>query len=133
SFRKREAAHKALRSAAEVCVLHLAAATKHPDAEIAVRAARLYERFRIKKIERLGDALCPKWPGINLGGFDVQAYWLDQARAQAPAGSDWPDWRLATRLYARHRLLHGASISEVRAEIACMAAVEREFVQRRRQ
>lgn len=133
SYRKRELAHQALRPMTWAAAYQLEQAANHHDAEIALRSARLYAPIREQKLERVAFTLRPKMPWLYLPDSYELHYWVEFAEKQykAPGGGpDWPNYRMATKLYTKQLLLFGRSTDEIQALLDHMEQMELDWIRR---
>jgi hypothetical protein len=135
SYRKRDLAHKFLKPIAWLAAEHLEQATRHHDAEIATRAGKLYAPIREHKCEQVAFTLRPKMPWLYLADSYQQHFWIERAEKQygAPGGApDWPNYRVATKLYAKQLLLDGRALSEIHILLDHMQHAELDWIRRYR-
>ena len=129
-YRTRERAHAALHALAPLAYVQLEHATRHHDAEIAHRAARLYQPYREMKCARVAAGLCktpPPWIYLECS-YEMHG-WIEKAEIAGAdkGGPSWTNYRIATLLWATQQLLDGRPVTEIQARLEMMASEERRW------
>jgi len=133
SFRRREEAHRLLAGCGPLAVRHLQRAQNSPDPEIARRATILLGPYAEQIAERNSHGVLPtSWPRrpwLFLDECEMSHYLsLARERLSKAGPPEWPEYREATRLWVRSRLLQRRPVEEIRAELDRMASEERGWI-----
>jgi hypothetical protein len=131
-YAARECAQRRLAAWGRLAVPHLQLAERHPDPEVQRRTAILLAPYAAEIADRRAHALMPtSWPRRPwLSGCESLTYHLSEARHHvlSTGPPDWPEYREATRLWVRSRLLQRRPVEEIRLKLDRMAQEERWWI-----
>lgn len=129
SYWQRERAYRALAVLAPLATEQLERASKDADPEVRQRAWTLYRPMHEQRMEKVAFALRGgEMPWLHLHDSYELHYWIEQAEKQYSApgvGPDWPNYRMAAKLWAKGRLLAGWTVGQVNGELERMAEEEK--------
>jgi hypothetical protein len=125
-WQDRDRCHKALARLAPIAASHLERGTKSPDAEIAHRSWQLYLPEWIRRCEAQAMGFCSTMPWLYLSDSYELWWWLELAdmRGAEKGGPDFPNYRLATTLWAARQLRDGRSAFDIQLDLCQMARQE---------
>ncbi len=129
---RREMAHRCLAAAGPLARPVLERADNHPTPEVRERVRRLLARWEEERLweqaDRIRPTSWPRTPWLLLPDHGAYGGYLQLARRKG-AGTgygapDWPEYRLATRLWVRSQLWQRRPTAEIVEELDRMAEHE---------
>jgi hypothetical protein len=136
-YRQRAAAHSCLAAAGALARPALEGAENHPVPEVRARVAELLGRWEAERLweqaGRLRPTSWPRTPWLSLNLPPLDGSYLSQARRKASGkgqgAPDWPEYRLATRLWVYAQLRQRRPTAEIVEGLDRMAAEERRWIE----